>query len=266
MKQKKKKRKRRIGAVVKFLMILVLLATALAFTALSPLFNIKSIVVRGCTRYNESDIAGMSGIVIGQNAFKSIGSSPSDILRLRFGMAEKTIEEKCPYIKSIKAKLAVPSTVVIEIVERQQAAVVPHLGTSLVIDREGDVLEVASGEAVKGLINVRGLEFERYQTGKPLPLKKPESLVKAFELLDALKQADEKQEEKLVQKLGWIDSGDPGRVLMLLDNRITVNLGDLDDLNYKLDAMRYIFNRNIKKEDKGILDFTTGENPVFKPE
>lgn len=268
MKQKKKRKKshKRVGAIVKFLLIFILIAIALGFIAMSPLFNITSIEVKGCTRYNEKEITGLSGIVIGDNAFKSIGSSPADILRLRFGKAEKNIEEKCSYVKSIKVKLVVPSRVVIEIVERQQAAIVPYIGTSLIIDREGDVLETATEKNEKDLVIFKGLEFEKFQIGKPLPLKKPEALKKAFELIDALRQADEKEEDKLVSKLGWVDVGDQSSIIILLDGRIKVNLGDLQDLNYRLDATRLILSKNIKKEDKGVLDFTAGENPVYKPE
>ena len=166
MKQKKKSRKR-AGAFLKFLIIFVLLVTALAFIALSPLFNIKSIVVKGCSRYKSEDIAAMSGIVTGQNAFRYMAGSPSDILRMRFGNAEKNISYKCPYIKTIKASLASPSTVKIDISERQPAAVVPCLGTGLITDNEGYVLQMASDEGTSGLLTIKGLEFDKYQVGKP---------------------------------------------------------------------------------------------------
>jgi cell division protein FtsQ len=267
MKQKKKSRKR-AGAVLKFLIIIILLVTALAFIAFSPLFNIKSIVVKGCSRYKSEDIAAMSGIVTGQNAFRYMAGSPSNILRMRFGNAEKTISEKCPYIKTIKARLASPDTVEIDIAERQPTAVVPYMGTGLVIDEEGNVLQMASDEGVQKLLTVKGLEFDRYQLGKPLPLKDMSALKMAFTLAEAIKKADKSKQDKLYSKLGWIDVGDRSKILILLDNRITVNLGDISDisdLNYKLDAIRLIFNSNIKKQDEGTLDFTAGENPVFKP-
>lgn len=269
MKKQKKKSRKRAGAFLKFLIILVLIITAAAFIALSPLFNIKSIVVKGCSRYKSEDIAAMSGMAAGQNAFRYMAGSPSDILRLRFGKAEKAIQEKCPYIKNIKVRLASPTKISIGITERQPAAFVPYSGTGLVIDNEGDVLQVASGQEKNSLLTIKGLEFDNYQLGKPLPLKDQEPLKKAFDLAEAMEKADQNQQQKLFPKLGWIDVGELDKILILLDNRIKVNLGDisdLSDLNYKLDATRLIFSRNIKKEDKGVLDFTAGENPVYKPE
>jgi len=45
-----------------------------------------------------------------------------------------------------------------------------------------------------------------------------------------------------------------------------VNIGETDDLNYKINTVQTIFTKNIKKDQRGKLDFYNNGNPVFTPE
>jgi len=40
----------------------------------------------------------------------------------------------------------------------------------------------------------------------------------------------------------------------------------LENLNYRISVLKHVLLKNLKKEDKGLLDFTVGQNPVFMPD
>jgi cell division protein FtsQ len=56
------------------------------------------------------------------------------------------------------------------------------------------------------------------------------------------------------------------RICIQLDSRILVNLGDLQDLDYRMAFLKEILLEKLNKNDKGTLNFTTGESPEFIPD
>ena len=52
---------------------------------------------------------------------------------------------------------------------------------------------------------------------------------------------------------------------MFVDSRLVANYGDLYDISYRIKMSKQIIQKNIDKNEKGILDFTKGDYPVFIP-
>lgn len=251
---------------LKFILILALLVTTIVFIALSPLFNIKTIEASGTTKYKNDTLAGLSGIKTAENGFKQLGYSPASILTLRFGNAENILRKECPYIKDVKVRYVLPSGIAISIVERTVFAAVPYLGTSLVIDDDGFVLETLSADEEKKIPVLKGLKFDNYELGGKLAVKNPEALQTARKLIDAVRQSDKNDAVHLFDQIDSIYAGDPAHIGISLDSRVTADLGDLQDLNYRISATKTVFYKNIKKNERGVLDFSLGEKPVFQPE
>lgn len=267
-KKRKKNQKtiRRFVFWLKFILTTGLLVTTLVLLALSPLFAVYRIEVKGAVHYSEESLISLSGAVKGENGFRQVGSSPGNILMLRVGSAEQAIRQGCPYIKTVKVRYVLPGTIVIDTLERTAAAAVPFMGTSLLVDKEGFVLETLSPDSIPETPYINGLKFESYELGKKPEYTNPEAVQAAFRLLDELQALDRNRPEKLYDSVDSVDVGDLSAISFSLQSRLKVKLGDMQDLNYKLSSTKTIFEKNIKKEDKGILDFTSGENPVFKPE
>lgn len=266
-KQKKRARKFKILLFwIKLILVLVLSTAAIGLIALSPIFNITGIEVLGGSHYPSDSITDLSGVVKGINGFKNIGGSPNHILELRYGQAEERILKNCPYIKNVRVKFVLPGKVAITLTERSPMGIVPYLGTSLLIDEEGYVLETVKNDEGNSLPLIKGLKFGNYELGQMLPTEEPENLEKAIALLKTVKASDAEGAFKLAAAVKWVDVGDLKKVCLFIDSRIVVNLGDLQDLDYRIRATKQILLKNIKKEEKGLLDFSMSENPVFIPE
>ena len=266
-KRKKNQRaKKRFVFWLKLILTTGLLVTTLVLLALSPLFAVNRVEVRGAVHYSEESIISLSGAIKGENGFRQVGSSPGNIFMLRVGSAEQAIRLGCPYVKTVKVRYVLPGTIVIDVLERTAAAAVPFMGTSLLLDRDGYVLETLSTDSLQKLPSIKGLKFESFELGKKPEYVNPEAIQAAFRVLDEIKALDRNGSDKLYDAVDSVNVSDLSAVSFSLEYRLRVNLGDMQDLNYKLSSTKTIFEKNIKKEDKGILDFTSGENPVFTPE
>jgi Cell division septal protein len=267
--EKRKKNKRRLKLIFAWFKLITLFALAIAaviFTALSPLFNIKSVEVKGSLYYNKETLVGISGITAGENGFKKLSCKPLDLFKFRFSTIEKIIEDKCPYIKNVKVKFEIPSTIVIDVAERTAVFSVLHKGTSLLIDREGYVLEVLTEGNKSKLPVLKGLDFPAFKLGSKLELAKKEALTDALKVMDVIIENDKTYKINMYKLIDSIDTGDTSSIKISLDSRIVVNIGDLQDLNYRISATKTFYDKNIKKSEKGALDFTSGERPVFSPD
>ena len=267
--EKRKRNRRRIKRLVfwvKSISILALFVAAIVFTGLSPLFDLKEVEVKGAVHYKPEVLTGYADIQMGENGFREIGRSPLNIILFRFGDAEASIMQNCPYIKEARVRFAIPSKVVINVTEREAIASVPYLGTSLLIDREGYVLESLGAGKKTELLLIKGLDFSYYDLGKKLDIKNRDSLTIGLKLIEALKENDKSDTIKIFNIVDSMDVSDEANIKISLDSRVTVNLGDLEDLNYRISTARTIFNKNIKEGEKGVLNFNTGENPVFSPD
>jgi cell division protein FtsQ len=131
------------------LCLVVLLSWAVAWSARryvksTPRFGVKEIVVLGATKRTSDEIAREAGISVGQNVF----SLDLDEARAKV-MADARVAE-------VTLSRRLPSTVVIQITEREAAAVVP-LGETYLATRDGDVFKRMEGGEGADLPIVTGI-------------------------------------------------------------------------------------------------------------
>jgi len=265
-KQSKRKKFKKTRFWLKLILILLLFGAVLAPLALSPLCNISSIEVLGNKHYQSSEIIEATDIRLGENGFKLIGKNIKGLLTFRYYKAEADILRNCTYVKSVAVKYQIPNKIRIIIEERNPMCIIPHLGSYLIMDEEGYIIDIVENESERGLPVIKGLRFESFKVGQALELDNPDSAEKIHDLINAIKKSDENSTYKLADMVDYIDVSEPKKVSLFVDSRIIVNLGDLRDLNYRIGVVKYILQNNLKDEDRGILDFTAGDKPIFRQE
>ncbi|HHW49676.1 MAG TPA: FtsQ-type POTRA domain-containing protein [Clostridiaceae bacterium] len=269
LKEKKLNKRKKFKKTIiwlKLILILLLLGAVLVPLALSPLCNISSIEVLGNKHYKSSEITKVTDVKVGENGFRVIGRNISGLLTFRYYKAETDILKNCTYVKSAKVKYKMPDKILITIEERNPMCIIPHLGSYLIMDEEGYIIDIVEDEREVGLPVIKGLKIESYKMGQALELENPDSIEKIYDLITAIKKSDENSLYKLEDTVDYIDISDPKKVCLFVDSRIIANLGDLRDLNYRIGVLKYILQNSIKEEDRGILDFTSGDKPIFRPE
>lgn len=265
-KHKSKKKSKKSFLWIKSLLITMLLSTTLVYGALSPFFNIKSVYVKDtAVHYDSQTLISDSGISPGVNGFRLLFHNPGKFYFLRVGSAERMILESCPYVKSVKARFVLPSSVSIEVKEREAAAVLVTDGTSLLIDMEEVLLEVGSDMKKLNLPVIKVKRPDVLKPGKKLVLQENQ-LSMAFKVYDAIKEVDSQDPNKLLPDVDYVDVSDPDKIGFSLQSRVIVHLRGLDDLVYEINAVKTVFSKNIKKDERGKLDFKSDGSPVFSPE
>lgn len=270
--KRNKRKKNRLFSLFKFILVIIFVMVTLVCLALSPLFYINRIEVSGNKHYNSSEVISVTNLVPGNNWFKMNKVNIKGILSFRSLEAEASILKKCPYIKSAAVRLSSPGVVKIILTERNPVGVVPYLGTNLIIDNEGYILDAGNKPAKDNLPVIKGLVFEHYSLGQMLKPSDPEGIRAFNKVMEVIESSDSNadgkyNDYKVKSHVKHIDVSDPDNIHIYLDSRITVNLGNYEDIDYyRIDFLKEIFFFKLKKADRGYLDFTTGDNPNFIPE
>lgn len=282
IKKMKKARKKRRIKFFRNLIVLILFVVAVIALAMSPLFSIDRIEVYGSKHYTDDELIDASGLIKGSNWFRTEDNflkdnDLKDILLFRSTVAQKNILKRCPYVKSVVVRLKTPRRVGITVTEREPAALVPYKGTNLVIDSEGWVLDAHNNAEDYSLPEIKGLNIISYEMGQALITENPDWLETYNKVMNIIKRTENNSDDdgnivtanvnKLSKDIKYVDFSKEGNIYINLDSRITVNLGDINDLSdYKVIFLREIYFEHLANSDRGYLDFTSEDRPSFIPE
>lgn len=238
--EKKMKRRRNF---FRFILSLILISLLIVFALKTDFFVINDIKVIGNKNITKDTLINASSINIGENIFKISISS-----------AEKSIK-KLPYTKEINIMRKFPKGIAIEIVERKEMAQIKDISSFILIDEEGQVLDIKDNNK-ENLPIIIGLKINNKKPGNNI-----------FSDIDSKKKLDFIKggyDLGLLQKIKEVDMADNNNINLTLIEDIGVAFGTLDNVKYKLDLLNEIL-RDIRKDQipvKMIL-MNKGDNPII---
>lgn len=258
-----KKLQARMRRIKRFLLF-VLVVVAVIFFARSSFFIVDKIKVEGNNRYTNEELVKKTGLATGWNIFKMLGEKPKDLISFRFHDAEKSILKDMPYVKTVRVGPSLPDGIKIRIQERTPFAILEANGTSLLIDKEGYVLETLKDADLKNkYLKIIGISVDSYILGQSVKFKGRSPLTELIGFCDAINRDDKNSKLKLYNEISTVDMSETNNVIAVFDGRITVKFGEPDDIGYKIRFFRQLYVNNITEKQKGKLDFTKGSNPYF---
>lgn len=258
-----KKYKARMRRIKRFLLF-ILVITSIVLFARSSFFMVDKIKVEGNKKYNADDVIKQTGLVTGFNVFKMLGEKPKNLFSFRFNEAENSILKAMPYIKTVRVSPSLPDKIKIRIQERTPFAVLETNGTSLLIDKEGYVLEELKDSKIKDkYFKIIGNSVDRYNLGQSVKFKGRSPLNELIDFCAEINKNDKDSKLKLYKEISEVNLSETNNIVVVFGNRITVKFGDLDDIEYKIRFFRQLYVNNITEKQKGTLDFTKGGNPYF---
>ncbi|NMB32983.1 MAG: FtsQ-type POTRA domain-containing protein [Clostridium sp.] len=266
-----KTRRSKVLVLARFAIIAVIAIILLVCLALSPLFCIKSIEVGGNKRYNDNEIIEAANLQMGDNWFKSADIKMKNMDIFRSVGAEELLLKRCPYLETAAVRLRLPTRVKITVTERKPAVLIPYFGTNLVIDSNNYVIDTIGDAEGSSIPIARGITCNGYTLGQALETEKPEGITALDTVLKTISSSDlnagdRDKEFDILDSMTYIDVSDLENIHICLDSRIIINLGDYKKINeYRIDFLREIYYLQLKRDDKGFLDFTSGEYPSFIP-
>lgn len=245
----------------KFLWLIPIIILLIAVTIpLLPVYNIKTINVE--TEYYElaQEIAEQSGLKIGSNMFLTL-LGQGNIFALRFTGAEQKLAKEYIHYGNIKVIADLPSSVSIEYTTKEPVFEIEYGDIYLVTDINGCVLESREDHEL-GFVRITGVGISGFALGCIVG-ENAERFEYASGIYTVLEFYDEANLTAFREYIDWIDLSNPSGVAMMYDSRILVKLDPNGDLAYQTGAMCEILSDEIGYNERGTLDFTSGDNPVF---
>ena len=233
------KRRRRVGNyILYYLMAGVVIIVVFVVLANTLLFNCSSIESEGFERYTAEEIVAASGIKTGEN-----------LLHIDAAKAEENIISSLAYIDMAKVTKKYPTRIIITVTEAEKWFCVYQDGVTAAVSRNGKILEHSAAD---GLVTVRGFEAESIEVGVRLKSVIDVKNNAPAEIMTAAEKAG-------LTKITEIDLTDRFDIKILYDNRITLEIGNITDIEYKLTVGAAIIKEEISPTEEVTILLTNPE-------
>lgn len=236
----------------KLFLLLVLLGLTIYIALFTPLCNIKSIEVYGNEKFKSEEIVNMTGIPIGVNIFK-----------VNYFQVKRNIVAN-QYIESVKISRRYPSKVRLAVIERKPAGYFNYMGSYLIIDKTGIVLDLQNNLNGLKIPVIIGVNFKDYKVGTKININKEDN----GKFIMALKCINESLVNSNLDIVSKIDVTDISKITMWVYNdKYEIKLTDENNIPYnvKFYSKQILPDLEKNKSAGGIIDFTIPNKPTFKP-
>ena len=244
--RKRKRRNKRIKFFIKLILIVGIFSGTIVFALTSPIFNIKDIKVLNNNQIASDTIISLSELKQDENIFRFY---KRDVIG--------KIKEN-PYIENVTIHRRFPSTIEIEVEEREAKYSVDYMGQYAYINTQGYILEISADS--KGLTIIQGITTneEEVVPGNRLGTDDLERLEDVIKIMSA---ANENGLEGMVTS---IDISNKNEYSIYIESqKKTVHLGDNTNLNNKMLYVVAIMEQ--EKDIEGEI-FVNGDlNNKFQP-
>ncbi len=244
---KRAKRKRLIKKSI-FIVILILIAGGLIVTK-SNLFLVKNIKVNGQNLVTKDLIDEKLQSIKGENIFF-----------IKSSEVEKTLKSD-PYVNSISLKRHFPSTLEVNVKEKNIGYYVKYGDEYDVISSDLVLIEKVDKLKGNGLIEIKGLKSEGRKIGeKYVDTKDDKRLENFLETLYEIKNANTTK-----NKITMVDVANINNIVIYFNN-VKVKVGNGNDLIKKINTALNILEDKKLNLKKGYIDLSFDGTPVIKEE
>ncbi len=242
---KKTKKKNIKLKIVKWIILLILLITAIILFMLSSVFNINKITVTNNNKISEQEIINLSGIKKDENMFKMSNKKIKDDVKQN------------PYIENVKVSRSISGTINLEITERVATYMLKFANGYVYINNQGYMLEISQEPLELPVITGIKTPIEDIKEGNRLgveDLKELENIIKIMEIA---------RTTSVGEIITEIDISDIENYKIIIPSeKKTVDFGELTNINIKMLKIEYIIEQ--EKEKEGVIYFQGTEKAVFR--
>jgi cell division protein FtsQ len=245
-----RKQRRRRALLVFYIFTFIIVISGAVVLSLTVLFKIDNIQVSGSTRYTAEQVINACGIKKGDNLFLA------DVKDAGPG-----IQQKLPYIGTAKVTRCLPAKINIKVKEEAVSGAIQHKGSYAVVSGTGKVLELAA-KMPENCPSIKGLVLSKAEVGKCIVYQDTSQQNVFKELTTAINT-------NKLPKITGIDVSSPSKILIVYDDRVTMNLGLPSDFDYKIRFAKSILDAgNIKENAKGTLNLSVAieDKAFFDPD
>lgn len=230
---------------------------------LSPLFSIKEITIRETTDVSHNAIFEKINITIGDNIFISL-ITHGNLFTKRYTVIENALKEEYKTMKNISAKAIFLNKLVIDYDIAQEGIEIIDGEKIIITDEEGFVLGVDSIHK-QGRIKVTGLIINSYSLFEFINTDQ-EKLKYIATIYEGLTRYDQEFYTAFREYINWIDVSSNQNIAIMYDERVLVKIPYGEDVTLKIATMCVILSKQIRPDEKGVLDMTVNDKSIFTPD
>lgn len=241
----KKTTNKKKNKIIKWIILILLIITAIILFMMSSVFNIKEIKVVNNNKIQAEEIINLSTLKINNNMFKT---------------TNKTIRNNVKtnaYIENVKIKRSITGVITLDITERKPTYMLKFANTYVYINNQGYMLEMS--ETPLELPTITGFETptEEIKEGNRLVVEDLKKLEDVIKIMNSI------SENTLSATINNIDITEKTNYKLTInsENKI-INFGEATNINVKLLKIEEIIQEEKGKE--GEIYFQSSEKTIFR--
>lgn len=237
---KRVRRRRRNVPLYCFLVIIFVMGIGILLSV-TLFFNINKINIKGEVDYSNEDIIRMSGISIGDN-----------MVRMDTQKVGNNILNSMIYIEDVNINKKYPDTLEINVTKCVAAANIQFGNEYILVSQKGKILDKVDSPQ-DNLIIVNGFEPAAETLGTYLTSNDEQKTEIYFEIFEYITNNQK-------NKIRNVDITDKYDIIINYDDRINFELGNANDITYKLKLAETVFD-DLGDDKKGTMEMV-GSNQI----
>lgn len=224
---RRRERQKKMQMRLYIIVIILVVAVIFVILAFNVFFNIQNFQVEGSSNYTADEIFQASGINVGDN-----------MLRENIEKCSENITSSLIYIESAEVKKIYPSTIKITVEASVPFANVQTSQGYYLISKGGKILEKLTNPK-SGIMTITGSEADiTTEPGQRFVSIDEDKNKDIYSLLESFGTHS-------LDNVTYIDITDRANVSFEYDSRITVEIGVVSDLDYKLNFLSEILHNQL---------------------
>lgn len=209
------KRKKRRLKILKWTSLLVLIIGAITLFLLSPIFNVKEIIVNNNSKISSEEIINLSSIKKDINMFKFLKVKVKEQIRVN------------PYIESVEIHRHLNGKIEINVTERVATYIIAKEEGYAYINNQGYVLEISSEKPE--LPSIEGFTSEDITAGNRLELADLKKLNIIIQIVNSAR------ENNIAEKISSINIESDNDIIIKMETELkTIHFGNGTRINDKI--------------------------------
>ena len=247
VKLKNYKRSAKINKLKRILLLLSLIIIILVLILLlTPLLHVRKINCTGNSKIPVDQIIQASKIKVGDNLILTSKSKAIDSIN------------DIPYVKSVEVSKKLPSTINIKVVECKVYSYVLVSKKYIYLDDEGKVLEISDKIPEQGKTLLVAGKIKSYEVNQVIEFEN-DSYLDNYKTL--VRMLDGSAFSGMITN---INIADESNLSFTVNEKFTVVLGDIDNLDYKINILATDVYNSPESTKTGIIEIIGG-NVYLKP-
>lgn len=245
MNKKTVKIKKKVKIAIYSFILLFILSIYTIFS--STVFDLKKIELRGNTNITIEDVMKITNIELEKNLFQYKLNKIENRIMLN------------PYAKEIKVKRKLPNTIVIDIEEYKEDAIIHYNNKYIIINKNGKILSEKDKVTNNDIPIISKVEVKKKDIGSNIELKDEFKQKGLLYLLECIDKNNLKRDIKSIEL-------NEDNFEMINDNGIKILIKIDEDIEYNINRLsQIILDLKTKSKKNGRLDLRNKDQAVYSP-